>query len=419
MNINLRMKVACILSFTVFAILLNTVGAVILQVISDYGVTKPEAATLEIAKDVSIAVCSFIIGSFLPLFGYRKSMLLGLIVVCISCVFMASIGGFLMAQIFFALLGFSFALVKISVYSSISLITSTSEEHASTMSIIEGFFMVGIVTGQWLFAYFIGLENIYNDTTLWLGVYWVIAFLSFIAFIMVLTTKLDESQVKKENSTARENFLTMLSLITYSLVIAFVVGLFFYVFLEQSLNTWLPTFNSEVLHLPETISVQVASLLPASSAIGRLIGGYVMKKVHWRWVLCVCLSMAIVLILTILPLANIVADQVNQGWHNIPLAAWLLPLVGLFIAPIYPTLISVSLNALPKSWQSGATSLIVIFSSLGGVSGSYITGWIFEYMDGIIAFYITSIIPCIMLLLLIFPYYRLGTRFKQKMNPRQ
>jgi len=64
----LRMIVALALIYVVFAILLNSVGTVILQSMATFGIDKPEASALERYKDLTIALVSFLVASFLPLF---------------------------------------------------------------------------------------------------------------------------------------------------------------------------------------------------------------------------------------------------------------------------------------------------------------------------------------------------------------
>jgi hypothetical protein len=48
--------------------------------------------------------------------------------------------------------------------------------------------------------------------------------------------------------------------------------------IEQGIMTWLPTFNDKVLHLPENISIMMASILAISLAVGRLVAGVITKK---------------------------------------------------------------------------------------------------------------------------------------------
>ena len=51
-----RLIAALILTYVAFAMLLNSVGTVILQSISSFDVTKPQASTLEGFKDITIAI---------------------------------------------------------------------------------------------------------------------------------------------------------------------------------------------------------------------------------------------------------------------------------------------------------------------------------------------------------------------------
>jgi fucose permease len=72
---------------------------------------------------------------------------------------------------------------------------------------------------------------------------------------------------------------------------------------------------------------------------------------------------------------------------GVPLLGFILPLIGLFIAPIYPLLNSTVLSSLPKSLHSPMSGLIIIFSALGGTIGSRIVGELFESIGGANAFY--------------------------------
>ena len=60
-----RILLALFLIYFVFAILLNSVGTVILQVIHNYGVDKGSASVLEGFKDLPIAIVSFLVASTL------------------------------------------------------------------------------------------------------------------------------------------------------------------------------------------------------------------------------------------------------------------------------------------------------------------------------------------------------------------
>ncbi|HKK47400.1 MAG TPA: hypothetical protein VJ964_17865, partial [Balneolaceae bacterium] len=171
---NWKIKLSLFLNYLVFAILLNSVGIVILQVQIDYHITKEAASVLEGYKDLSIAFVSFLIASYIPRFGYKKSMLTGLLFVTVGSMAMRLIGGFMMTKILFACVGVSFALIKVSVYSTVGLVTDDSNEHSSFMNLLEGMFMLGVLAGYWLFGWFIDMANA-SSHIIWLDTYWVLA----------------------------------------------------------------------------------------------------------------------------------------------------------------------------------------------------------------------------------------------------
>lgn len=389
-----RMILALILTYMIFAMLLNSVGAVILQVIQGFGVTKTQASTLEAFKDLPIAIASFLVASTLPRLGYRRAMMLGLALVGAACTAMPLLQSFWATKLLFVTVGVSFALVKVSVYSSIGLLTDTPRAHAGLTSTIEGWFMVGILGSAWLFAAFIDPEQPGNPV--WLNVYWVIAMLCALVIALLASTRMDESQARDGHAVG-ESFADMFRLLARPLVVVFLASAFLYVLMEQAINTWLPTFNREILHLPTALSVQAAGIFAGSLALGRLGGGVILRRAPWFWVLTTCVVAMAVLVLLALPLAANVQPRADLHWWNAPLATFVFPLIGLFMAPIYPTLNSVVLSALPKARHAAMTGLIVVFSALGGTTGSFITGQLFAHFDGSRAFYLL-LLPMLLLL---------------------
>lgn len=329
-------------------------------------------------------------------------MLSGLILTTVACLYMPwAGGGFMASKIMFAAVGISFALIKVSVYSTVGLVTRGTDEHASFMGILEGLFMIGVLSGFWIFGFFINSENLN-----WLDAYYFLASLAFLAALLLFLTPLDESEAHVEGGNIKEDFGRMFSLIRISLVLVFILCAFFYVFIEQAIQTWLPTFNNKMLHLPESIAVFFSSIYLAALALGRLSAGFLMKKLSWHIVLGSALVMAAILVILVLPLAIVAPDNTFEFWYQAPIAAFLFPLIGFFIAPIYPTLNSTVLSKLPKPRQGPMTGLIVIFSALGGSSGSVITGWIFGTFSGTYAFYFT-LVPIAAIFMLLFPYKHL------------
>jgi len=368
---------------------------------NNYGITQGTASILEAFKDLSIAIASFLVASYITRIGYKRSMLLALIFVIIACLLMPAIGGFAMTKILFAVTGVSFALIKVSVYATIGLVTSNKKDHASFMNFIESFFMIGILAGYFIFGAFVDNNN--PSSTSWLNVYYLLAALSAFAFLLLLTARLDESSVKEEEAKSFiKEFADMVALAIKPLVLIFIISAFFYVLIEQSIMSWLPTFNKQVLHLSTSLAIQMTSILAISTAVGRFIAGFLLRKIHWLKVIITCLLLAAILVVLVIPLASKIHVSFIDSWLQAPFVAYMFPLIGLLIAPVYPAINSVILSSLPLKQQGPMSGLIVIFSALGGTTGSIITGHIFEAYGGQTAFYFSLIPITILIVCLVF-----------------
>ncbi len=402
---NWQIKTSLFLNYFVFAILLNSVGTVILQVQNNFDVSKPSASVLEACKDLSIAIFSFFVASYITRLGYKRAMLIALGLVSVACFIMPSLSSFAMTKVLFVVAGASFALIKMSVYGTIGLIMDNEKEHISFMSFIEGFFMIGVLTGNFVFSLYVDDNN--PKSLEWFKIYYLLGGLSLIALLLLWLAPLDETTAKAPaQKDVVADFAQMFQLLVIPLVMFFVLCAFFYVLIEQSIMSWLPTFNKEVLKLPTSISIQMAIILPASTAIGRFLAGIVLKKIDWFVALTGCLIAAAGLVLLAIPLAQGIDASQATGWSNMPVAAYIFPMIGLLLAPIYPAINSLILNKLPVHQHGLMSGLIIVFSALGGTTGSLITGSIFQYFGGEKAFYF-SLIPIAILITGLYFFKRL------------
>ena len=399
---NIGIKIALFLNYFVFAFLLNSVGTVILQVQRSMDISKGSASVLEGFKDIPIAIASFILASFLPKIGLKKSMLLGLALVSIFCFITPFTNGFWYFKMLFLVIGVSFALIKIAVFATIGLITENQKEHGSFMGILEGVFMGGILLGNLIFSLFIDDAN--PKSTNWLNIYWFMGSVSLLAFVVLFVSKLDETQATIEKRKFSEDFKEMLFLIVKPLTIIFIISIFLYVLIEQSFQTWFPTFYTDIIKAPASMAVQAGAVLGGAFMVGRFLGGFLLNKIKWIYLLTFCLIAAGVLIVVVLPLAGTTTIDGLISWTNAPLVVYLMPIIGLFLAPVYPTINSTILSSLPKHMHSSMAGLIVVFSALGGTTGSIITGNVFEKYNGSTAFYL-SLIPLTGILISIWVLY--------------
>ncbi len=397
---NIAIKISLFLNYFVFAILLNCVGIVMLQMQLNFEVSKADASILEGFKDLPIAIAAFIFASFLPKIGLKKSMLVALALVTIVCFIMPFADAFWYFKMLFFVIGVSFALIKVSVFSTIGLLTDNPKEHGSFMNFLEAVFMSGVMIGGFVFSFFVNDAD--PKSREWLTIYWIIGALSLVAFLLLFFTKLEEKEAKIENTSLEKDFKVMIGMIVKPLIIVFILSIFFYVMIEQSFSTWMPTFYKEILHAPTSLAVQAASILAGATFLGRLLSGFVLLRIKWVHYLSFCIVVIAAIVLIVMPLAKTITIENTDAmtWFNAPFVLYLLPIMGLFLAPIYPTLNSTILSSLPKHTHSSMSGLIVVFSALGGTIGSIITGHVFDAFGGTTAFYF-ALIPITLIFILL------------------
>jgi MFS transporter, FHS family, glucose/mannose:H+ symporter len=403
---NTTIKIALFINYFVFAALLNSVGLLIQKSQNTYNVDAQTASFLEPAKDLTIALVAFTIGLLLPKFGYKRGILLSLAIVFIGCFIMYFGNSFASIIVLFMCTGFSFAIIKVSVMALIGVIAQTEGEHNTIMSYIESVFMLGIV-----FAYII-FPMFYSETdpNAWLDVYLVLAGLIALVFIFILFSKLELPKIEGPVSM-KEDFKAIFRLLKRPLIIFFALFAFMYVMTEQGIMSWLPTFNQKVLHLNEKIAGQMAVILMLSIAFGRFISGIIVRRIHWYVYLSTCLIAAACLIIFVLPMANTIQIKEINTLKEVPLIAFVFPLIGLFLAPIYPIINSTILHATEKNLHSAVAGLLTFFSAFGGTLGSLIIGYLFQNIGGSKAFYF-SLIPLSILFIVLFFIKKITTAEK-------
>jgi len=381
--------------------LLNSTGVIILLSQRYFSIGETEASILDPFKDLSIAFISFLAGIFITKIGYRKAMIYAFVLLAITCFIVPSIKTFWSIKLIYAVSGFGFGISKVAVFGILGLISQNQKEHLSLMNFIESIFMLGIVSGYFLFSYMSSDSN--PDS--WLNVFYIMGVIIISAFALLLSTPIDESKLKVSDNNQNYDYTAMFKLLFTVSVGVFILCAFINVLIEQSTMNWLPTFYKKVILISEKFSILLSTILSLSMALGRLLSGYALKKISWINLLSISLlSAGLILLVSVYLVKNNQFNTEITDIKDIPFVAFLLPLIGVFLAPIYPTINSVILASIPVQKHAAMTGLIVIFSAIGGSIGSVFTGFMFEKNGGLTAFSL-GIIPIIILLVMIRIFY--------------
>ncbi len=384
------------MTFLIFSMVLNCMGIVILQ-LSEAKITYDKLGFLESFKDLPIAFISLFAVNFISKTGTKKSLISALTIVGICSLILPFVEVFWFYKLWFAIIGACFAIGKICVFGIIRNNISDEKSLAKTMNSVEASFMIGV------FVVNIGFGWIISSR---FSEFWKFGFLSISvlsAITIFLFSKLPVSEPEKMKS---ENIFKEVAEIINPLIIIFLAVIFSIVFLEQSFNSWLPSFYKNHLKVNSFFALQASSFLALFSYAGRTITANVIQRFSLSkyYILCI-VSIATVLLI-------IIGIQFS-GWDDSKILLFLFPVIGLFLSPLYPVINSKMIATIDKSKANLFTSLIVIFSSLGSSVSSIIMSVLFE--NQLLNYYSVYILSAVILLFTIsLIYFRFAdTKFRK------
>ena len=369
------------LVFLLFSMLLNCMGIIILKYSAEHSYNT--LGSLEFFKDIPIALVSLLAVNFIDKYGSKFSLKIALLLVTLCCAFLPLVNHIWFFRIWFALIGVSFAISKISVFGLIRSNSSGEIQLSKIMSRVESSFMLGIFLVNMGFGYL--LKSQFEE--MWKFGFWIIGALGLITLLFFSNTSYKE--VEKQVS---QNRLTLdFSLLTKRTIL-FLLILFFIVFFEQGFNSWLPTFYKTNLGTNSFLALQSVALLALFSYLGRVITSRILQKFSWGKYIAFCLSSVLLLLL-------VCEFLILESLSFKNLFFFLFPLIGFFISPIYPLYNSKLLAHTDENKVNTLISFIVIVSSLGGSFGSLFMSYIFHFgKDNY--FLLFSLLPILVIILL-------------------
>ncbi len=356
-----RISLPLKLTFLIFSMVLNCMGIVILQ-LSEANITYEKLGFLESFKDLPIAFISLFAVNFIGKTGTKRALISAIIIVGICSCLLPFVEDFWFYKVWFAIIGTCFAVGKICVFGIIRNNISDEKSLAKMMNSVEASFMIGIFIVNTGFGWLISSR--YSE-------YWKFGFLSIsvlCAVTIFLFSKLNISETQKTDS---KNLISELSVFVKPATVVFLFVIFFIVFVEQGFNSWLPSFYKNHLNVNSFFALQATSFLALFSYAGRTLTANIIQRFSLSRYYILCLFLIIGVLMIILGIQYF--DSVNSS-----IILFLFPVIGLFLAPLYPVINSKMIAQIDKEKINLFTSLIVIFSSLGSSLSSIIMAVLFE-----------------------------------------
>lgn len=367
------------LTFLIFSMVLNCMGIVILQ-LSEAKITYDKLGFLESFKDLPIAFISLFAVNFISKTGTKKSLILALTIVGICSLILPFVEVFWFYKVWFAIIGACFAIGKICVFGIIRNNISDEKSLAKTMNSVEASFMIGIFVVNIGFGWVISSQ---------FSEFWKFGFISISVLSAITIFLFSKLPVSEPENMKNENIFKEVAGIANPLLIMFLAVVFSIVFVEQSFNSWLPSFYKNHLKVNSFFALQASSFLALFSYVGRTVTANVIQRFSLSKYYVLCLSSIVAVLLIIIGIQF-------SGWEDSKILLFLFPVIGLFLSPLYPVINSKMIATIDKSKANVLTSLIVIFSSLGSSVSSIIMSVLFG--NQLLNYYSVYILSAVILL---------------------
>lgn len=405
---NYNLRIGLLTTYFVYAILLNSASLMLMQQRAQFALSDTWAKLIPEIPELTILALALVIASYLGRLGFRRAVLISVLGMTLTCALVPTFPQVSTMVVMFVFGGATFVAVKIATYSLVVRVTSNPRSHASFLCALEAVFMAGILAGNLLFFHLFGKGAADGS---WINAFYPVAGLAALAFVFIKRSQaVDSAPAAPSGRPSVREMTRTVRLVFTPLVVAFIVSNLLYVMSEQCAVSWFAAYDRAVVHLPLSLTAtQMITCLIVAAGLGRCVAALVIRWLHWLTVVLGCLFAVSALVLFILPLGGSSSTVYCLGNISAPLAAFVLPWVVFFLAPIYPAINSVALTATSPAEHARMSGLIMFFSAVGGIAGKMITSRVFAEYGGESALYL-SLVSIGALVIALFYFDRLVER---------
>lgn len=351
-------KALTYLMFMMFAMTTDSVGVIIPEIIKQFGLSMTAAGAFQYATMGGIAFAGFFLGFLADRLGRKTTIVIGLGLFAADAYLFAVGDSFAFFVVLLAISGLAIGIFKTGALALIGDISRSTTEHTSIMNTVEGFFGVGAIIGPALLAQLLasGVD--------WKWLYVIAGTICLLLVTIALLVKYPSTQRAGDEPI---DFKRTLAMVKNRYALGFSLGAFLYVATESAIYVWMPTLLAGYKGgFFATYSISIFFLLRAG---GRFVGAWMLQRFSWTAVL-VLFSSAIVVCFV----GTVVGGR--------GAAVYLLPLSGLFMSVIYPTINSKGISCFPKSEHGAVSGVILFFTCLSAVVGPLAMGAVSDSMGG-------------------------------------
>lgn len=340
------------LMFLMFAMTSDAVGSVIPKVIDEFRLDMKAASAFQYAPMAAMAAGALLLGFLADRLGRKRTIVLGLALYGVSSALFAVGDSFAQFVGLLAVGGVGVSIFKTGALALIGDISTSTAQHTSIMNLVEGFFGIGSTVGPAIVAALLATGFS------WKWLYVIAALICAVLIVLALTAKFPQ---RRSTAETPAGLMPTLELLRDPFALWFSGLIMLYVAVEVAVYVWMPTYL-RLYHGPIAWVVPFAlTVFFVLRAAGRLVGAWLLGLLSWSTALGV-LSFAILACF---------AGSLLGGTR---VGVVLLPLSGLFMSVVYPTLNSKGISCFPKSEHGRVAGLLLFFTALAAALGPFAMG---------------------------------------------
>ena len=378
-----RIKILTYLMFFMFAMTSDAVGVIIPELIKNFGLTLTQASAFHYIPMISIALSGLLLGFLADKIGRKKTIIIGLMLFTTVSILFSLGNNFLYFISLLSLIGVAVGLFKTGALALIGDISSHNKEHTNTMNLVEGFFGLGAIIGPAIVSYLL------TSGVSWKYLYIAAGIFCGILCIVALNTHYPKG---KSHSTEQVNLRSTLGMMKNQYALGYSIVIALYVATEVAIYVWMPTFLLEYKGSFTTVATYALTIFFILRASGRFLGVWVLKHFTWQQVM-LCFSFAIF------------SCYLGAIIFGVAAAVILLPLSGLFMSMIYPTLNSKGISCFDKTQHGAVAGVILFFTAVSAAVGPLLMGLVSDYFGDVkYGFYLAGVFSLMLFLALLYNY---------------
>ena len=334
------------LMFMMFAMTTDSVGVIIPEVIKEFHLSMTVGGAFHYAAMGGIAFAGFFLGYLADRLGRQTTIILGLVLFALNSYLFAVGRSFEFFVLLLVISGAAIGIFKTGALALIGDISRSTTEHTATMNTVEGFFAVGAIIGPAIVARLLAVG------TSWKWLYVIAGSICVVLIMIASLVRYPQTTTTAESVDLRRT----LRMMTNPYALGFSGAIFLYVAVESAIYVWMPTLLGGYHGSVVWIATYAISIFFVLRAAGRFIGSWMLARLRWAAVITV-LSFAILVCFLISMLGGVGA------------AVFVLPLSGIFMSVLYPTLNSKGISCFRKPEHGAVAGVILFFTCVSAVVG--------------------------------------------------